>query len=59
MSIENEAREAHAAFEAAVRPLIKWLNENEDTHTSIIVTTTTAELLRGFRAVVTYEYVKD
>lgn len=37
----------HATFEAAARPLIKWLCENGHPHHTIIVTPTNAELLEG------------
>lgn len=35
------------AFNEAVRPLIKWLAENHHPHTTIILTSTGAELVEG------------
>lgn len=34
-------------FEEVVMPVIKWLAENEHPHTTVIVTSTGAELLEG------------
>lgn len=39
--------EQQKSFEAAARPLIKWLCENVHPHHSVIVTPTNAELLEG------------
>ena len=35
------------SFEAAARPLIKWLCENVHPHHTVVVTPTHAELLEG------------
>ncbi|EOV9704478.1 hypothetical protein [Cronobacter dublinensis] len=47
------------SFEEAVRPLIKWLAENANPHSTVIVTSTDAELLIGEMGVKTDEYLKD
>lgn len=46
-------------FEEAVKPLIKWLNENKHPHTYIFVTCTSAELVEGVEVVNTEEFVID
>lgn len=46
-------------FEAAAKPLIKWLNDHGHPHMTIIVSTTHAELLEGVVAINTHEFVKD
>ena len=46
-------------FETAARPLIKWLNENCNPHSKVIVTTTDAELVSGERCFETLEYLVD
>jgi hypothetical protein len=47
-------------FETAVRPLIKWMAENQHPHTKIIITSTGAELLEGVKvAGEITEYLKD
>jgi len=46
------------SFEDAARPLIKYLCENHNPHTSVIVTSLDAELLGGIKAFKTKEYIK-
>jgi hypothetical protein len=46
-------------FEEAVKPLIKYLNENHNPHVSVIVTPTGAELLSGELSIETNEFLKD
>ncbi len=46
-------------FDTLVRPLIKYINDNHTAHTSIIITTSTAELLYGEIGFGTDEYIKD
>lgn len=48
------------SFEHAARPLIEWLNENGHPHNTIIVTTTSAELLEGVKSTgEVLDYLKD
>ena len=47
------------AFELFARPLIQFLNDHTNPHTSIIITTTSAEVVVGVCAFQTEEYVKD
>jgi hypothetical protein len=46
-------------FKALSLPLMKFLNDNCNPHTIIIIDTTRAELLEGQAAFSTEEYVKD
>lgn len=52
--------EQQAEFEALTRPLLKFLNDNCHPHVSVIVTTTTAELLEGVCSIgEVFDYVPD
>ncbi len=53
---DNEAR---AKFEAAAKPLIKFLAEEVHPHHSVIVTSTHAELLEGEITINTEEFLRD
>lgn len=47
-------------FEGAVRPLMKWMNDNYHPHCTAIVTPIRAELLQGLEATKKiFDYVKD
>lgn len=46
-------------FEAAAKPLLKFLNDNYNPHTTVIVTPTGAEVLSGELVFDTTEFVKD
>lgn len=52
-------KEELSAFEKLARPLIQWLNENHNPHTSIIITTTNAEVVQGLVAFPCNDYIKD
>ncbi|MDI7146781.1 hypothetical protein [Klebsiella pneumoniae] len=54
-----KGRNNYGTFKAASRPLIQWLNENANPHTSVIVDCTGAELLTGEVAFKTKEFLKD
>ena len=47
------------AFKSAAKPLIKYLAENHNPHTSIILTSTDAELVEGKYCINTNEFIKD
>ncbi|AKH08303.1 hypothetical protein D3T74_21840 [Salmonella enterica subsp. enterica] len=47
------------AFADAAEPLIKWLNENANPHSQVVVTSTGAELLVGERVYNTEKFLKD
>jgi hypothetical protein len=46
-------------FEAATRPLIKWLNDNAHPHTVVHVSTNRAELFEGVCCRNVDDYIKD
>jgi hypothetical protein len=46
-------------FESVSRPVMKWLAENKNPHSTIIITSTTSELVEGVMSVNTYEYLVD
>lgn len=46
-------------FEEAVRPLIKWLNDNCHPHVHVVVDNTRAELAEGVCSFRTEDYWKD
>jgi hypothetical protein len=51
--------EKQEKFEEAVRSLMKYLAENHHPHTSVYVTSSTAELLEGQQCLSTNEYILD
>lgn len=48
-----------AEFEKLAKPLIAFLNENYNPHTSIIINPTSAEIVSGEMSIYTEEYIKD
>lgn len=48
-----------SGLEDAAKPLIKWLAESVHPHHTVIVTSTSAELLQGEHVVRTEEFLKD
>lgn len=46
-------------FEAASKPLIKWLNENCHPHVTVIIDCGSANLSEGICRVVVKDYIKD
>lgn len=53
----NKARSS--SFEDVVKPVIKWLNENANPHTSVSIDATSAHLLTGEIGIHTKEFIKD
>ncbi|HBC9520264.1 TPA: hypothetical protein KFM62_004019 [Escherichia coli] len=51
--------EESQSFEEAVKPLIKWLNDNANPHAVIVVEFGGAVLYSGEQSVVTDEFIKD
>lgn len=48
------------SFNEAVRPVIKWLNDNMHPHTTIIITPTNAEFVEGIMSTgQVLDYIKD
>ena len=48
-----------SSFEDVVKPVIKWLNENANPHTSVNIDATSAQLLTGEIGIHTEEFIKD
>ena len=46
-------------FEQVVKPLMKWLAENNHPHVTAMVTANCAELVEGFEIVKTNEFLVD
>lgn len=46
-------------FKKAARPMMKWLSENKNPHSSVTISTTHAELHDGVHRWNTGEFVKD
>ena len=46
-------------FEEVVKEVMKWLAENHHPHTTIIITSTSAELVEGVECVNTNEFLVD
>lgn len=46
-------------FEAAARPLVKWLNDNCHPHVTVIVENDGAQLFEGICSFRTQDYIKD
>ncbi|UFH70561.1 hypothetical protein [Morganella morganii] len=46
-------------FEELIKPVMKYLAENHHPHTSITVTSNSAEMLESAQCVATDEYLKD
>lgn len=55
----NEAQKLQAEFESLAKPLIKFLCDKFNPHTSIIITATDAEILQGMAAISTTEFLRD
>ncbi|HFT4686883.1 TPA: hypothetical protein ACHWAH_005490 [Klebsiella pneumoniae] len=53
----NKARSS--SFEDVVKPVIKWLNENANPHTSVNIDATSAQLLTGEISIHMEEFIKD
>jgi hypothetical protein len=54
----DKTREPSKEFEELVKPLVKYLCENHNEHTSIIVMPSGAELLEGKISVEITEFIK-
>ena len=51
--------EQHREFEAVTRPVIEWLNANENPNMVIVIAPATAVLYGGEIAYVTDDYLRD
>lgn len=52
-------KDQQESFEEAAKPLIKWLNENANPHSAIVVDSNSAVLYSGEALVVTDEFIQD
>jgi hypothetical protein len=57
MKVEIDTKNIY--FEELAKLMIKYLAENHNLHTTVIITSTTAELLEGKMSVATIEFIKD
>ena len=57
--LNKHKMENKVTFEEAVKPLMKWLSENKNPHTTAIVTSNVAELVEGVEVVNTDEFLID
>lgn len=55
----QEMQSKLSSFEDVVKPVIKWLNENANPHTSVSIDATSAHLLTGEIGIHTEEFIKD
>mgnify|MGYP001572394591 CR=1 FL=1 len=51
--------ENQKAFEEIVRPVMKWLAENQHPHVKIIIESNVAEMVEGCNVISTNEYLVD
>jgi len=58
---ETEAKKPteFTEFEKAVRPLMKWVAENYDPHTKILISYDKAEILQEKMGLPTEDYIQD
>jgi len=47
------------SFEKVVEPVIKWLNDQCNPHSSIEITSQSAELRSGELSFITHKFIKD
>jgi hypothetical protein len=57
MTIEVNVKDVY--FEELSKLMIKYLCENHNPHTTIIITNNSAEILSGIKSVVTDEFILD
>ncbi|MDZ0185125.1 hypothetical protein [Klebsiella quasipneumoniae] len=57
--VSDVDKDRSSSFEDVVKPVIKWLNENANPHTSVSIDATSAHLLTGEIGIHTEEFIKD
>lgn len=57
--VSDVDKDRSSSFEDVVKPVIKWLNENANPHTSVNIDATSAHLLTGEIGIHTEEFIKD
>lgn len=58
-AMAGEATETSPTFEDVVRPVMKYLADNYNPHTKIIIENDSAELVQGEVGFITKDYIKD
>jgi hypothetical protein len=56
---QKEIEEQLKEFENIVRPVIKWMAQNQHPHTAVIIDGVRAELVEGVMQFQTHEYIPD
>ena len=57
--VSDVDKDRSSSFEDVVKPVIKWLNENANPHTSVSIDATSAHLLTGEISIHMEEFIKD
>lgn len=57
--VKKTNQEKREGFEKTVKPLIKWLNDNYNPYTKIIVDCDSAEIVSGEMSMRTTEFILD
>lgn len=55
----SDIQSQQLTFEEVVKPVIRWLAENKNPHTSVIIDSGSAEMFEGVECVNTGEFVRD
>jgi len=55
----RHSKEKIQSFQQVAEPVIQWLNENTDPHTSILITVDRADLMSGEIGFPAKRYIKD
>ncbi len=55
----DEMEQRHKAFEDVVKPIIKYMAENYHPHTTLVINSTTAQIVEGVISTRTKEYLVD
>lgn len=58
-TIRYMSEEQQKQFEEVVRPVMKWMAENQHPHTYLIIRSNVAELVEGIEVISTDEYLVD
>ncbi len=56
---KNEMEQRHRDFESVVKPIIKYMAENYHPHTTLVINSTTAQVVEGVISTRTEEYLVD
>lgn len=59
LRLQDEVKRATLTFEEVVTPLMKYLADHHHPYVTVIVTSTTAEMVEGMKGFNTNEFIKD